>query len=840
MADVLKDKEPKTGTDESIFAAEIQQQPLKSLISGNASNDVKEEDLDISDEPLNEADTQSLSEELNEIKDNQGLIGKAWDGIKNLFGAKNGSDNVEELIKEAESDPDKYDEAKERLEAYKEGQKMSVDVLGDIVSGVTAVGAAALAPVTGGASLLVAAGAGAVTKTAIKASDALIAGREYELSDLGYDVITGSINGAMAPLSNAIAGAAGTGVAKVLGLEAVETCAKTAVKEAGEAGIKQAGKSFLTRLLAKQGVSYAAKEGAKGGISLLAAKAASYGVNMAVDGALSGSTDAFARALADGRIEDMPQDIINGAALGAAGGLIIGGSTRVVFGAASNLNKKIFNKTASEIDIAGNTRVLNSDDISPSAIDTNQRAQGTLLRANTLSGSIQNSNRIDTLFSSLPDDLKAVAQNNPKLKEFYLSLDDGAINNLTVKNITDDINNQSFLRGLNTDFSGKLGWLQSYDLAAVISKRNSYLKNSAVEQFKNVTKGTNVQYSSRAKGPRSSGDKINKHIRAGESVNSFADVNSLIADGIGTRAIFKSLDGDTALAALKKADITDAEIQKLRTIWAEGNWDNLNTSDAALLNKANTVLAEAQTNDLVDKLADAIRKNEISITEIENYAGKDGIPYFSERQIQELSSAWLQSDDAKSGVSLQIKTKLTPDGELAKELGFSKEYIDKVNKKVSKPSGYTACQCNFKYKNGALGEGQFRGLEVQDFAEYEHIPYDITQKKTTVIDMAKRLNKEGKNDVAKQLNDFQASIQNLKDTGTSYDDYYNPYLSEIYAYLRKKELGILDIIGENKLAVPSLNIPSLSPMENEMLSKDCLESLSKGRLYEFKNSGPAA
>ncbi len=138
-----------------------------------------------------------------------------------------------------------HDEANERLNAYKEGQKMCVDVVGDIISGIAAVGAAALAPVTGGASLLVAAaGAGAAVKTAIKASDSAISGREYKLTDLGYDIITGSINGVMAPLSNAIGGAAGTGVAKALGLEAVETCAKSAVKEAGEAGVKHVGKSF--------------------------------------------------------------------------------------------------------------------------------------------------------------------------------------------------------------------------------------------------------------------------------------------------------------------------------------------------------------------------------------------------------------------------------------------------------------------------------------------------------------------------------------------------------------------------------------------------------------------
>ena len=95
---------------------------------------------------------------------------------------------------------------------------MCVDVVGDIISGIAAVGAAALAPVTGGASLLVAAGAGAAVKTAIKASDSAISGREYKLTDLGYDIITGSINGVMAPLSKRHRRCCRNGCCKSIGL----------------------------------------------------------------------------------------------------------------------------------------------------------------------------------------------------------------------------------------------------------------------------------------------------------------------------------------------------------------------------------------------------------------------------------------------------------------------------------------------------------------------------------------------------------------------------------------------------------------------------------------------
>jgi len=506
-------------------------------------------------------ETQTLYDEFLEIKEQQGLIGKAWDGIKNLLHLKNSSNNVENVIKQAQNGEITTDEAKERLNGYKEGQKMCVDVTGDIVSGIAAVGAAALAPVTGGASLLVAAGAGAVVKTAIKAGDSAISGREYKLTDFGYDIITGSINGVMAPLSNAIGGAAGTGVAKALGLEAVETCAKTAVKEAGEEGVKQVGKSFLTKLLAKQGANYIAKEGAKGGITLLAAKAAAYGVDMTIDGALSGATDAFARALAEGRIEDMPNDIAQGAFGGAIGGLAIGGSTRLIFKGASKLNNRLF---GSLTESAGET----------------------------LTGSVRGFDS-SAAFLNLSDELKGVINSNPNIKAFYSSLDEAAIARLTSDEIAEDLGNASFIKGLSIDFTDgiKQGSAEAKALAEVIAKRNTYLQKSAVLQFKNATSGTDVIYFDRPKGIVSTLDKLDEKLMK-NTVTSFDSANALIADGVGTRAIFNSLSGTDALNALKKGGLSADDITALKNIWSN-NGSTLSEAQVSLLTRANNILAEA-------------------------------------------------------------------------------------------------------------------------------------------------------------------------------------------------------------------------------------------------------
>lgn len=287
---------------------------------------------------------QELKNQLSSIKEEQGLIGKAWDGIKNLFGFGAGSNKAEDAIKQFENGEISYEEAQEAITKYQDGQDMSVDVVGDIVSGIVAVGAVAFAPFTGGASLLVGAAAGAVTKVAVKGADSLVGGRDYNMKDFGYDIITGSINGLMAPITNAIGGVAGTGVAKACGLN----LAKTATKETAEGVVTTGAKGFLTKLLANQGAEYVAKEGAETGIKTLLAKVAAYGTDMAIDGALGGATDGFARSLAEGDFENMGKNVAEGFVGGLIAAPVIGGGFKVAGKAGSKLASKVFSSSAAD------------------------------------------------------------------------------------------------------------------------------------------------------------------------------------------------------------------------------------------------------------------------------------------------------------------------------------------------------------------------------------------------------------------------------------------------------------------------------------------------------------
>ena len=329
----------KTISDNSIFATNSLQYDL-SVDNTNSIN----QNLFIPDDEIVDsfeyqtsdinANARELYDELEQTREDQGIIGKLWDGFKNLTGFGAGSNKAEDAIKQYENGEISLEEAKEKLNGYQQGQETCVDVVGDIVSGIVAVGAFALAVPTGGASLVaglgMAAAAGAGTKIAVKATDAVMGGREYTGKDLLYDAATGSINGLFAPVTNGVGACVTKTVGKKLGL----TVVKEGTKEAIEQGAKQGLKSIITQ----QGVDVIGGTFAK--------RALATASGMAIDGAIGGSTDNMIRAALDG--EDA-KGILEAGVQGAAGGLImspvIGGGFKVAGKAGKALNNKITTKS---------------------------------------------------------------------------------------------------------------------------------------------------------------------------------------------------------------------------------------------------------------------------------------------------------------------------------------------------------------------------------------------------------------------------------------------------------------------------------------------------------------
>ncbi len=292
-----------------------------------------------------------LRKELAEIKSKQGLIGKIWDGFKNLTHIGAGSNKAEQAIKNFEKGKISQEEMNKAVTGYKEGQKQCVDLIADIASGIAAFGAFALAtgiglaasPFTGGASLgLVAAGfgiagvAGAGVKVGLKGLDCVVGGRKYET--IGYDLATGGINGMFAPITAGIGGAAGKAVAGKVGV--------TALREGGEVVVKQAikgtAKGTLTRTLLTTNVRYV------GGT--MGARALAIGCDMAVNGAITGAVDSGTRYLAGDTKDKTVEGFAKEVGTGTLGGLImapiIGGGMRLAGKGVGKLTGKLERKVS--------------------------------------------------------------------------------------------------------------------------------------------------------------------------------------------------------------------------------------------------------------------------------------------------------------------------------------------------------------------------------------------------------------------------------------------------------------------------------------------------------------
>ncbi len=229
-----------------------------------------------------EEQMQQLREAYAQVEDEQGWVGKAWNGIKNFFGHSNGSNAVEETLDKAEAGEISYEAAVEKLNTYASKQDSIVDTVANVASGLAVAVGVIAAPFSFGASLALGAGVGAAVKVGIKASDAATNDVEgdYTLKDGLKDGVTGAVGGVVTAATAGI-GAAGTVVAK-------------------EGG----------KVLVKETIKQGAIAGAKAG---------------AIDGAVMGATNYTADAVFDGD-EFTLGGLVSNTTTGAIGGAVVGGT----------------------------------------------------------------------------------------------------------------------------------------------------------------------------------------------------------------------------------------------------------------------------------------------------------------------------------------------------------------------------------------------------------------------------------------------------------------------------------------------------------------------------------
>lgn len=212
--------------------------------------------------------------------------------------------------------------------------------------------------------------------------------------------------------------------------------------------------------------------------------------------------------------------------------------------------------------------------------------------------------------------------------------------------------------------------------------------------------------------------------------------------------------------------------------------------------KAIQMAAERQSEEYVQKVKDIITNSvtdpnaQLKAIRISNYMGKDGIPYFSEKQV-----AMLQDHAAQHGIDLHVKNNLT---------------------KV-RASGYTALQMNFQTKDGFTFEWQLRGSKVNKFAECEHVPYDIREDKDVT---------GGRKFLKALYEPIKKIVKSLKPEEFKK---YNEYLTAHYEHLRKVELGFDST--PPKLEDFNLKDPKLKA-ENLELLHDISDKLKNGEIDE--------
>ena len=108
------------------------------------------------------ADAEALKQQFDAVQDEQGILGKLWNGFKNLTGLGLGSNDVEAKIEQFQNGEITYEEALKTIESYDEKQEGAVNIIANTATGIATAG---IAVATGGAgAFLMGAAIGGATK----------------------------------------------------------------------------------------------------------------------------------------------------------------------------------------------------------------------------------------------------------------------------------------------------------------------------------------------------------------------------------------------------------------------------------------------------------------------------------------------------------------------------------------------------------------------------------------------------------------------------------------------------------------------------------------------------
>lgn len=159
-------------------------------------------------------ESQILNEKLDNIENKQGILGKAWNGIKELTTLGVSQSDCESMLEKYNNGEISFEEAINYLDEFDSKQETMSGLLSNILTGV---GAIAVATTTAGTGLgfLAAFKAGAPIGAALKSGINII---DRATNDIEGDALDGkqiakdAISGALTGTTSAVASGVGTGI----------------------------------------------------------------------------------------------------------------------------------------------------------------------------------------------------------------------------------------------------------------------------------------------------------------------------------------------------------------------------------------------------------------------------------------------------------------------------------------------------------------------------------------------------------------------------------------------------------------------------------------------------
>ena len=137
----------------------------------------------------------SLEAQLESVQNEQGILGKAWNGIKNFFHIGLSSDDVKETIEQYKSGEISYEEAQNTIENFDKKQEGAVNIIANTATGLATAG---IAVATGGVGAIAAGAAiGGATKAGLKTLDRAtnsVEGDALDIKQIAKDGLTGAVD----------------------------------------------------------------------------------------------------------------------------------------------------------------------------------------------------------------------------------------------------------------------------------------------------------------------------------------------------------------------------------------------------------------------------------------------------------------------------------------------------------------------------------------------------------------------------------------------------------------------------------------------------------------------